>query len=89
MKQMLRYNKPVWKHGYGGRSNHLAIGSQEHSTGAHRTHFACGAFSDFASDQDFGKKRCAKCESAQQKMHPTNGGLSASDSLSTPATISG
>lgn len=25
----------------------------------------------------------------EQKMHPTNGGLSASDSLSTPATISG
>ena len=28
-------------------------------------------------------------EAAEQKMHPTNGGLSASDSLSTPATISG
>lgn len=28
-------------------------------------------------------------DDAEQKMHPTNGGLSASDSLSTPATTSG
>jgi len=28
-------------------------------------------------------------EAVEQKMHPTDGGLSASDSLSTPATISG
>lgn len=69
MEKIIRYNKPEWRHGYGGRLNHLAIGSQQHSTGAHRTHFACGAFSDFASEQDFTKKKCAKCQAAQQGLH--------------------
>jgi len=35
------------------------------------------------------RSRALSLRAAEQKMHPTNGGLSASDSLSTPATISG
>ena len=89
MKQIIQYNKPMWQHGYGGRLNHLTIGSREHSTGATRSIFACGAFSDFARDENHSKGRCPKCQAAQQKMHPTDGGLSAADELSTPATIGG
>lgn len=70
MKEMIKYKNPIWQHGYGGRLNHLAIGSQEHSTGAYRAIFACGAFSDFARGEDHHKGRCTKCRAAQQKMQP-------------------
>ena len=67
MKNTIMWQKPQWKHGFGGKMNHLAIGTQEHSSGAHRTMFACNSFSDFARDQDFLKKRCPKCQAAEQK----------------------
>lgn len=85
-------NKGQWVRAYGGSVNHLISGHSKTDSVTYLSdiHFACGKKAVWSQwGYDPSKKKCAKCEAAEQKMHPTKNGRGKSDKVSTPAVFGG